>query len=65
MQGEDHAAWGHGFPVKYLLGRVEPELEIEHWGRCADVEGLFVDPVPPPREVLTIRGCTPEGPGTT
>ncbi|WP_437111743.1 barstar family protein [Streptomyces sp. enrichment culture] len=31
------------------------------WGRCAGVEGLFVDPVPPPREVLTLRGCSPEG----
>ncbi|MFD8693587.1 barstar family protein [Kitasatospora purpeofusca] len=62
MQSVDHATWGHGFPVKYLLGQVDAELEIEYWGRCADVDGLFVDPVPPPREVLTIRGCNPEGP---
>ncbi|MEU1081578.1 barstar family protein [Streptomyces sp. NPDC005908] len=31
------------------------------WARCAGVEGLFVDPVPPPREVLTLRGCRPDG----
>ncbi|MFD5193545.1 hypothetical protein ACFWMU_36520 [Streptomyces sp. NPDC058357] len=31
------------------------------WGRCAGAEGLFVDPVPPPREVLTLRGCSPDG----
>lgn len=35
--------------------------EDELWGRCVGVEGLFADPVPPPREVLTLRGCVPEG----
>ncbi|MCT9006845.1 hypothetical protein ACWGKW_19555 [Streptomyces sp. NPDC054766] len=25
------------------------------------MEGLFLDRVPPPREVLTLRGCTPDG----
>ncbi|MEV5124586.1 barstar family protein [Streptomyces decoyicus] len=48
--------------MKYLLVRENDEGEDELWGRCANVEGLFVDPVPPPREVLTFRGCTPAGP---
>lgn len=58
MPVEDHAVWDHAFPVRYLLGRQDAELAFESWGRCADVEGLFVDPVPPPREVLTLRGCS-------
>ncbi|MFC8454095.1 hypothetical protein [Kitasatospora sp. NPDC057223] len=62
MRIEDQAGWSHDFPVKYLLGQVDAELDVEYWGRCAAVEGLFVDPVPPPREVLTIRGCKPDGP---
>jgi hypothetical protein len=57
----DHARWGRGFPVKYLLVQ-EDEYGVEQlWGRCAGVEGLFVDPVPLPREVLTLRGCRPDG----
>lgn len=57
----DHATWNRGFPVKYLLVQ-EDEGGVEQlWGRCAGVEGLFVDPVPPPREVLTLRGCHPDG----
>ncbi|MFJ1969052.1 barstar family protein [Streptomyces sp. NPDC087903] len=58
----DHAAWDRGFPVKYLLVREDDEGEEKYWGRCASVEGMFVDKVPPPREVLTLRGCTPTGP---
>ncbi|MFD9005068.1 barstar family protein [Streptomyces sp. NPDC059582] len=30
------------------------------WGRCAEVEGLFMDPPPLPRAVLTLRGCLRE-----
>ncbi|MGW2022382.1 hypothetical protein [Streptomyces decoyicus] len=48
--------------MKYLLVRADDEGEDELWGRCANVDGLFVEPVPPPREVLTFRGCTPAGP---
>ncbi|MEU1730677.1 barstar family protein [Streptosporangium sp. NPDC020145] len=55
-------AWDRGFPVKYLLVDEDDDGEPELWGRCAGVEGLFADPVPPPREVLTLRGCAPEGP---
>lgn len=61
MHIADHTRWGRGFPVNYLLVQ-EDEDDVERlWGRCAGVEGLFVDPVPPPREVLTLRGCRPEG----
>ncbi|MGA5124969.1 barstar family protein [Streptomyces pseudogriseolus] len=31
------------------------------WGKCAAVEGLFAEPAPLPREVLTLRGCRPAG----
>ncbi|MGW3627883.1 hypothetical protein [Streptomyces sp. NPDC000880] len=61
MQVEDHAAWERGFPVKYLLVHQGEEDQEEFWGRCAGAEGMFVDKVPPPREVLTLRGCAPEG----
>ncbi|WPO76296.1 barstar family protein [Streptomyces sp. KN37] len=61
MQIADHAAWDRGFPVKYLLVREDEEGEEKYWGRCASVEGMFVDKVPPKREVLTLRGCTPTG----
>jgi hypothetical protein len=57
----DHAAWDRGFPVKYLLVRQDEEGEEKYWGRCASVEGMFVDKVPPKREVLALRGCTPTG----
>lgn len=48
--------------MKYLLAREDEEGEDQLWGRCAGVEGLFVEPAPPPREVLTFRGCAPAGP---
>lgn len=50
--------------MKYLLVREDEEDEEDEeqlWARCAAVEGLFVDPVPPPREILTLRGCAPAG----
>ncbi|MFF9777877.1 barstar family protein [Streptomyces sp. NPDC013978] len=61
MRIADHVAWDRGFPVKYLLVREDEEGEERYWGRCASVEGMFVDKVPPKREVLTLRGCTPAG----
>ncbi|MEI5133678.1 barstar family protein [Streptomyces libani] len=64
MQSKDHAVWDRIFPVKYLLVREDEEGEDgeeQLWARCAAVEGLFVDPVPPPREVLTLRGYAPAG----
>lgn len=57
-------AWGRDFPVRYLLVREyyddDDEKAGELWGRCAEVEGLFMDPPPLPREVLTLRGCPRE-----
>ncbi|SDP10774.1 barstar family protein [Actinacidiphila guanduensis] len=61
MRIAEHAAWDRGFPVTYLLVREDEEGEEKYWGRCAGVEGMFVDKVPPKREVLTLRGCTPAG----
>ncbi|MFJ9608921.1 hypothetical protein ACIRS1_21535 [Kitasatospora sp. NPDC101176] len=66
VRSEEHAAWGRDFPVRYLLVREyyddDDEQAGELWGRCAEVEGLFMDPPPLPREVLTLRGC-PRGSG--
>ncbi|MER7822770.1 barstar family protein [Streptomyces sp. NPDC096097] len=47
--------------MKYLLVQADEDGVEQLWGRCAGVEGLFADPVPLPREVLTLRGCRPEG----
>ncbi|MET9605262.1 barstar family protein [Streptomyces sp. NPDC006512] len=47
--------------MKYLLVREDEDGVEQLWGRCAGVDGLFVDPVPLPREVLTLRGCGPDG----
>ncbi|MFV2118296.1 hypothetical protein ACE14D_07555 [Streptomyces sp. Act-28] len=62
MRIADHATWDRGFPVKYLLVQEDEDGVERFWGRCAGVEGFFVDPVPPPREVLTLRGRRPDGP---
>ncbi|MFK0261884.1 barstar family protein [Streptomyces angustmyceticus] len=61
MRVADQAAWDRDFPVRHLLVREDEDGETEYWGRCAGVEGLFLDKVPPPREVLTLHGCTPTG----
>ncbi|WP_405787335.1 barstar family protein [Streptomyces sp. NBC_00029] len=61
MRIAEHAGWDRAFPVRYLLVQEDEEGVEQLWGRCAGVEGLFVDPVPPPREVLTLRGCRPDG----
>lgn len=47
--------------MRYLLAHEDDDGGERLWGRCAAVEGLFVDPVPPRREVLTLRGCRPTG----
>ncbi|SEG91118.1 Barstar (barnase inhibitor) [Actinacidiphila yanglinensis] len=54
--------WERDFPVRYLLVREDLGGGEEGvlWGRCAEVEGLFMDPPPLPREVLTLRGCPRE-----
>ncbi|MFF4340565.1 barstar family protein [Kitasatospora sp. NPDC001540] len=61
MRSEEHAEWERDFPVRYLLVREDVhEEEDVLWGRCAEAEGLFADPPPLPREVLTLRGCPRE-----
>ncbi|MCX4808611.1 barstar family protein [Streptomyces sp. NBC_01214] len=62
MQSEEHVGWERDFPVRYLLVRddISGEEEGVLWGRCAEVEGLFMDAPPLPREVLTLRGCPRE-----
>ncbi|MEU6343368.1 hypothetical protein ABZ883_20795 [Streptomyces sp. NPDC046977] len=62
MRSEQHVGWKRDFPVRYLLvqGDIGDEEEGVLWGRCAEAEGLFVDPPPPSREVLTLRGCPRE-----
>ncbi|MFI6517763.1 barstar family protein [Spirillospora sp. NPDC050679] len=62
MQIADHVQWDRELPVRYLLVHWDEDGEEELVGRCAGVEGLFVAPAPLPREVLTLRGCTPDGP---
>ncbi|GAA4991018.1 hypothetical protein [Kitasatospora paranensis] len=54
--------WKQDFPVRYLLvgEDIGDEEEGVLWGRCAEVEGLFVDPPPLSREILTLRGCPRE-----
>ncbi|MFE7564578.1 barstar family protein [Kitasatospora sp. NPDC057500] len=47
--------------MKYLLVQEDEDGEERLWGRCAGIEGLFVEPVPLPREVLTLRGYRPGG----
>ncbi|MFF3013722.1 barstar family protein [Streptomyces sp. NPDC057939] len=61
MRIADHVSWDRAFPVKYLVVQEDEDGVEQLWGRCAGVEGLFVDPAPLPREVLTLRGCLPEG----
>ncbi|MFD5883628.1 barstar family protein [Streptomyces yangpuensis] len=62
MRGEEHIAWKRDFPVRHLLvwEDVHEEEPSKLWGRCAEVEGLFMDPPPLPREILTLRGCPRE-----
>ncbi|MEV4437992.1 barstar family protein [Streptomyces sp. NPDC049577] len=62
MRAEDHTSWDRTFPVRHLLVRQDEDDRGRLWARCAGVEGLFMDDVPPPREVLTLRGCAPLGP---
>ncbi|MFD4937955.1 hypothetical protein [Streptomyces virginiae] len=62
MRSEEHVGWERDFPVRHLLVRddISGEEEGVLWGRCAEVEGLFMDAPPLPREVLTLRGCPRE-----
>ncbi|WP_242902367.1 barstar family protein [Actinomadura terrae] len=48
--------------MRYLLAREDEDGVERFWGKAAGVEGLFVDPVPPRREIITLLGCRPDGP---
>ncbi|WP_418960288.1 barstar family protein [Streptomyces tritici] len=61
MRIAEHSEWDRGLPVRYVLVQEDEDGVEQVWGRCAGVEGLFVEPVPLPREVLTLRGCVPDG----
>ncbi|MGH4029181.1 barstar family protein [Actinomycetota bacterium Odt1-20B] len=54
--------WERSIPLTYVLVAEDRAGQEHPWGGCADVEGLFVDPVPLPRETLTFLGCSPDGP---
>jgi hypothetical protein len=59
---EDHGTWERPFPVRFVLTCESEALESEeeiYLGRCAAVEGLFVDRPPARREILTFRNCAP------
>ncbi|MFJ9459979.1 hypothetical protein ACIRST_33530 [Kitasatospora sp. NPDC101447] len=61
MRVAEFLGWERDLPLRYLLVEDESDLEdterVALLARCADVEGLYVAPVPPPREVVTLRGC--------
>ncbi|MFC9325514.1 hypothetical protein [Kitasatospora sp. NPDC057015] len=61
MRVAEVPGWEREFPLRYLLVRESRDEEdpeaVDLLARCADVEGLYLEPVPPPREILTLRGC--------
>ncbi|MGA4800370.1 hypothetical protein [Streptomyces lavendulocolor] len=52
--------WERALPLKYVLCSEEWDGELIVFARCADADGLFVEPAPR-RERLTLRGCAPTG----
>ncbi|WP_416875375.1 hypothetical protein [Kitasatospora sp. SC0581] len=61
MRVTEFLGWKRDLPLRYLLVEDDSSLEdterVALLARCVDVEGLYVAPVPPPREVVTLRGC--------
>jgi hypothetical protein len=58
-------SWGHPVPPRWVLigdagfdAYCETDRPLAH---CADLEGVFVDLPPRPREQFTLVGCTPTG----
>ncbi|MFI9237079.1 hypothetical protein [Streptomyces sp. NPDC053079] len=45
----------------YEISYVDADNQETLWGRCVAVAGLFREPMPPTREVLTLVGCAPTG----
>lgn len=52
--------WERALPLKYVLVSEEWDGELIVWARCADADGLFVEPAPR-RERLTLMDCAPTG----
>lgn len=52
--------WGRALPLKYVLVSEEWDGELIVWARCAEVDGLFVEPALR-RERLTLVGCALTG----
>ncbi|MFC9753817.1 hypothetical protein [Streptomyces sp. NPDC056921] len=52
--------WERALPLKYVLVSEEWDGELIVWARCADADGLFVEPAPR-RERLTLVECAPTG----
>ncbi|MFI5530374.1 hypothetical protein ACIA8O_17720 [Kitasatospora sp. NPDC051853] len=53
-------SWGRALPLKYLLVHEEWDGELTVWARCAEADGLFVDPARR-RKRVTVVGCAPTG----
>ncbi|GAA2484708.1 hypothetical protein [Streptomyces gobitricini] len=53
-------AWERELPLKYVLCGEEWDGELIVFARCADADGMFVDPAPR-RDRLTLMGCAPTG----
>ncbi|MEU5431287.1 barstar family protein [Streptomyces olivoreticuli] len=54
--------WERNVPLKFILVAENDEGAEQLWARCADIDGLFADPEPAPRERLTFLECEPLGP---
>ncbi|GAA2498531.1 hypothetical protein GCM10010406_38830 [Streptomyces thermolineatus] len=52
--------WERPLPLKYVPATEEWDGEPFVWARCADADGVFVDPASR-RERLTLVGCAPAG----
>ncbi len=61
VEGSD-CAWGRDLSLKYLLVSEDEDGEERLLARIAEVEGLFEDPAPVPRQRLTLVGCVLDGP---
>ncbi|MEV7930411.1 hypothetical protein [Kitasatospora sp. NPDC088779] len=64
MIADDPAYWNRPHPIRALLVGGAEDEDAPLWGRCAGLDGWFVEPVRYPRELLTLRGCPLQGPWT-
>ncbi|MBX6384014.1 MAG: hypothetical protein IRZ07_13740 [Microbispora sp.] len=55
--------WDRPLPLRWLLFDEYTDTPGIAMGVCADIDGLFVPPEPPPEpERFTLLGCDPAGP---